>query len=34
MVTKTGFYVDSIGVRIGTCNVINFVIPVGLYVFD
>jgi len=34
MVTKTGFYLGSIGVRIGTCNVINLVIPVGLYVFD
>lgn len=34
MVTKTGFYLGSIGVRIGTWNVINLVIPVGLYVFD
>lgn len=34
MVTKTGFYLGSIGVRIGTCHVINLVIPVGLYMFD
>lgn len=34
MVTKTGFYLGSIRVRIGTCKVINLVIPVGLYVFD
>jgi hypothetical protein len=34
MVTKMGFYLRSLGVRIGTCNVIYLVIPVGLYVFD
>jgi hypothetical protein len=34
MVTKMGFYLGIIGVRIGTCNVINLAIPVGLYVFD
>jgi hypothetical protein len=34
MGTKTGFYLGNIGVRIGTCNIINLVIPVGLFVFD
>jgi hypothetical protein len=34
MVTKTGFYLGNVGVRNGTCNIINFVIPVLLYVFD
>jgi hypothetical protein len=34
MVTKTRFYLGSMGVRTGTRNVINLVIPVLLYVFD
>jgi hypothetical protein len=34
MVTKMEFYLGSLGGRIGTCNVINLMIPVELYVFD